>query len=99
MNSIIQGLSNIHKVVIVKVFGHLVDVGQALDDRVHEASVAQIAQSTNTRLRLLTQTPISVSPRSPTEVVPIASNTTCAAHRARLLLAIIKWGRRRRRYW
>ena len=41
-----------------------------LDDRVHEASVAQIAQSTNTRLGLLTQTPISVSPRSPTEVVP-----------------------------
>ena len=41
-----------------------------LNNGIHEASIAQIAETTDTRLRLLTQPTVGVGARSPTEVVP-----------------------------
>ena len=41
-----------------------------LNNGIHEASIAQVAETTDTRLRLLTQPAVGVGARSPTEVVP-----------------------------
>ena len=41
-----------------------------LNNGIHEASIAQVAETTDTRLRLLTQPTVGVGARSPTEVVP-----------------------------
>ena len=41
-----------------------------LNNGIHEASIAQVAETTDTRLRLLAQPAVGVGARSPTEVVP-----------------------------
>ena len=41
-----------------------------LNNGIHEAGIAQVAETTDTRLRLLTQPAVGVGARSPTEVVP-----------------------------
>jgi len=63
-------------VVIIKVFDDLWGVTEALNDTVHEASVAKVAETTDPWLCLVTETTITIGSRSPTKVVPAGGSAS-----------------------
>ena len=82
-------------VIIVKVLGDGGGVTEALDDAVHEARVAEVAEAADARLGLVTHTRVTVA-RARAEVVFAGAGAAGAGHGTGLLLVSVTERRRGR---